>query len=214
MGIFSFFSGDKKSEDKKQVPDLPISFGYKSSWIAVKNGNPEIIAQLLNIKNAAESNWKNAFIKLDNDRKYIFITPPIDNWTLIIGEWREDEFKPIVETLSTKFGEAQHFITHRVSEAHGWILAKNGKVIRAYAYVGDQGENIYVEGEPTEFEKQYNLINTFSEEAQNPEYFEREDIFTPNEEFVMQLAENWSVNPTTFDSREDLIAGLGIVGKI
>lgn len=212
--IFSVFGGKEKPEDKKQVPDLPIPFGYKSAWFAVKYGDAAIIAQLLSIKNTVESNWENAFNKINRDSRYIFITPTIGNWTLIIGNWGEEQLKPMLEKLSTEFGEAQHFITHRVSEAHGWMLARNGKVIRAYAYVGDQGENIYVEGEPTDFEKQYNLVNTFSEEAKDPNYFEREDLVFPDEEFVMQIAGDWSVNPITYNDIEDLSEGVGIIGKL
>jgi hypothetical protein len=43
-----------------------------------------------------------------------------------------------------------------------------------------------------------NLINTFSEEANDENYFSREDVTTPNEQTVMNVAGSWSVDRLFF----------------
>lgn len=91
--------------------------------------------------------------------------------------------------------------------------SNKGKIVRAYCFLGESGENLIVEGEPTDFEKEYKLINTLSKEAQNDKYFEREDLFYPDEEFVMKVAENWSINPQTLEERKDVKNELGIIGN-
>ena len=126
----------------------------------------------------------------------MFITPQIGDWILAIGEGipagdSEEsvrEVKEILEKLSKEFAEAQFFCTHRVVEFHCWIKAENGIVKRVYSYLGERGENIAIEGEPTEAESNYNLINTFSEEAKQDDYYDREDLEYPDEELVMEIA--------------------------
>lgn len=87
------------------------------------------------------------------------------------------------------------------------------QVERVYSYLGESGEHIAIEGQPTAFEQTLKLANTLSDEAKEEAYFEREDIVWPDEELVMQVAKHWSIDPTTFDERADMEAGLGWLGK-
>ncbi|MCG8700540.1 MAG: hypothetical protein MI922_20970, partial [Bacteroidales bacterium] len=150
----------------------------------------------------------------------VFITPPIGDWILAVGEGipagdtdkSVKEIKLILKQLSAEFNDAQFFCTHRVVEFHCWMKAENGNVTRVYSYLGESGENLCIEGKPTDAEKDYNFINTFSEDAKQDDYFEREDLDYPDEEIVNEIAEKWSVNPTTLEDRSD-IKGLGLVGE-
>jgi hypothetical protein len=54
------------------------------------------------------------------------------------------------------------------------------------------------------------LVNTFSKESKEENYWERQDLITPNEELVIKVAESWSINPTTLSERND-VKGLGLV---
>jgi len=199
--------------------DSPIPFGYKMMWIAVKTDQKEKVGALLGLKNLRPSNWKNGMDGAYG--KSIFITPLLHGWTLAVGmnlptgggDSRESiqKLKALLKKLSAEFGEAQFFCTHRIVEYHCWIKAKNGKVERAYAYLGESAENIVIEGNPTAIEANLNLINTFSPEARKDEYFEREDILYPDEDLVMTIAEDWSVNPTTIENDKD-IKGMGLIG--
>lgn len=198
--------------------DKPLGFGYKSKWIAVKTDDNTKVAELLGLENVQETNWSSGLENAYNNS--VFITPQIGDWILAVGEGIPagdseesiNEVKDILQKLSKEFAHAQFFCTHRVVEFHCWINAENGIVKRVYSYLGESGENIAIEGEPTEAESEYNLINTFSEEATQDDYFDREDLEYPDEELVMEIAGKWSVNPTTIEDRDD-IKGLGLTGK-
>ena len=204
---------------EQTIPDSAVSFGYKCIWFAVKTSNQEKLIELLKIKNVEKCNWK-----MGIDKAYkgsIFITPAIDGWTLACGlglptgDSKESikEVKKTLQTLSKEFGEAQFFCTHRVVEYHCWMKAINGQVTRVYSYLGEAGENIAIEGIPTDFEKKYKLINTFSEEAKGEKYFEDTNLVLPNEELLMQVAGHWSINPTELENRKDLTPSIGLIGE-
>ena len=200
------------------IPDSAIGFGYKNMWIAVKTNDQNKIAELLHLKNIKECNWEFGINKAYEDA--IFITPAIDGWTLACGYSLSigqstisiNELKTLLESLSMEFGEAQYFCTHRGVDYHCWMQASKGKVNRVYSYLGEQGENIVIEGVATEFEKKFNLVNTLSEEAKEENYFDNTDLFYPDESFVMQIANEWSINPSELDARKDLPLALGLVG--
>ena len=208
-----------KSQTNQVEIDSAVSFGYKTVWFAVKTNNKKRISEILKLKNSKECNWKVGIAESYNNS--IYITPQIKEWTLVCGmsllNGNDKEniifIKKTIKEFSEEFGEAQFFGSHRVTEYQSWMKAINGKVVRAYCYLGESGENLIVEGEPTNFEKKYNLINTLSKEAQNDKYFEREDLFYPDEEFVMEVAENWSINPQTLEKRKDIKSELGIIGN-
>jgi hypothetical protein len=115
--------------------------------------------------------------------------------------------------LSKEFGEAQFFCTHRIVEYHCWALATNGQVNRVYSYLGESGENIVIEGQPTTFEQTLNLVNTFSDEAKNENYYEQEDLVWASEELVMEVAKHWSIDPTKLGERKDIASSLGLLGQ-
>lgn len=229
FAVIRSFGNNSKTEikaEKSKVEinqteiDTAVSFGYKTVWFAVKTDNKKRISEILKLKNTKECNWKVGIAESYNNS--IYITPQIKEWTLICGmsllQSNNDKeniiyIKKTIEALSTEFGEAQFFGSHRVVEYQSWMKAINGKTVRAYCYLGETGENLIVEGEPTEFENKYKLINTLSKEAQDDKYFEREDLFYPDEEFVMKIAEKWSINPQTLEERIDIKNELGIIGN-
>ncbi|MEI8273094.1 MAG: hypothetical protein WCG08_10770 [Paludibacter sp.] len=199
--------------------DSVIDFGYNCMWFAVKTTDKKGLTKALKIKDISESNWK---VGVDSAYKgAIFITPHIADWTLACGsglphaDSKEgiEEINKILCALSNEFGEAQFFCTNHVVEYHCWIKATKGHITRIYSYLGETGENIIIKGEPTTFEKTMNLVNTFSKEAKSESYLERKDIVLPDEELVMKVAENWSVNPTTLSKRKDIATELGILGQ-
>lgn len=185
----------------KSIPDMPESFGYKCMWYAIKTENVQRIAEILQLKSLEPCNWSVGVRKAYQDS--VFITPAIGDWTLVAGRGllfadtpaEIMDVKNLLARLSNEFGEAQFFCTHRIVEYHLWMKAIKGKVTRAYGYLGESDENVIVEGEPTDIEKGYDLINTFSAEAKDKNYLTREDIFVPDEQTVMEIAGNWSVDP-------------------
>ncbi len=124
-----------------------------------------------------------------------------------------EKLEEILNKLSTEFGEAHFFGTHRVVEYHNWMKSVNGKTVRIYSYAGERMENIKVFGNPTEPETKLNLFNSLSEEAKSDAYFDREDLIFADEELVMKIAEHWSVDPTQLTERKDIKNELGLIEK-
>lgn len=214
-------TAEYKSESKKNdiEKDHPIDFGYKTVWIAVKTGNKERIVEILGLKNIQSSNWKSGIeTAYDNG---VFITPQIGKWTLAVGIKlinnndleNINKLEKTINKLSDEFGEAQSFGTHRVVEYHHWMKSVNGKITRVYSYIGESAESIKVFGDLTEPEIGLNLFNSFSKEAKSDEYWNREDLDYADEELVMKIADNWSVNPTRLTERKDIQDELGLIGK-
>jgi len=203
-------------------PDSAVSFGYKCIWIAVKTIDKDSVASVLGLKNFMACNWKFGIERAYENK--VFVSPPVGNWTLAVG-WgltdfkTESEFdesvglKQKIDLLSKSFGEAQLFATHRVTEYHCWAKSVNGKTVRYYSYLGERLKNLLVEGSPTPVESVLNLVNTFSKEANEDDYFERTDITFPDEDMVMKIAESWSVNPMLLEERKDILPGLGLISK-
>jgi hypothetical protein len=214
-------TAEYKSEPKKVLTeqDIPIDFGYKIIWIAVKTDNKSELSKILGLKNSKPSNWKSGIENAYENS--VFITPQIGDWTLAVGmglplgdsQESIEKLEKILNELSSEFGEAQFFGTHRVVEYHNWMKSVNGKMERVYSYVGESMENIKVYGKPTEPESKLNLFNSLSEEAKSDEYYDREDLDYADEELVMKIAEYWSVNPTKLTERTDIKNELGIIGK-
>jgi len=220
LSTSSFSSFDSTKE--MTILDSAVSFGYKCMWIAVKTNDKAKIAEILEIKNGKPCNWKYGIEQAYQDK--VFITPQVGQWTLIVGwgltsfsfksELEEvRSFTGKIDKLSKEFGEAQFFVTHRVSDYQLWAKSISGKTTRLYCFLGEKGENIAIEGEPTEIEKKFKLVNTFSKEAKDENYLERTDILSPDEEFVMKIAANWSIDPTTLNQRKDIAKDLGILGR-
>jgi hypothetical protein len=209
----------KQNERTTEIrPDKPVSFGYKCIWVTVTANDPKEVADFLKLKRQQSTNWALGIEQAYADK--IFISPTVDNLIFIVGLTlpgldTDDNIKAatkLVDDLSLKFGHADYFVTHRVVELHGWMKSVAGKTIRVYSYLGERGENLINKGQPTEFEKQFDLVDTFSEGAKLDDCFDKEGLIIPDEELVMKIAENWGINPTILDQRTDLKEGLGIIG--
>ena len=197
----------------------PIDFGYKIVWIAIKTNNKSKLSKILGLKNPKPANWKSGIENAYESR--IYITPQIGEWTLAVGMGLPlgdsiesiEKLELLLNKFSSEFGEAHFFGTHRVVEYHNWMKSVNGKMERIYSYVGESGENIKVFGQLTDSEKGLKLFNSLSEEAKSDDYWEREDLDFADEELVMEIAENLSINPTKLTERTDIKNELGIIGK-
>lgn len=181
----------QKNEPSEESVCNAVCFGYKHCWIAVKSDDMKKVAAALGIKNPKEADWETGVEK--SYQNHIFVTPPIGQWILAAGC---QVSAPELESLSRTFGEAQSFGAHRGSDCHFWSKAVGGKIVRGFA-VAD-GE-VTEQGEPTPIER--DLID-----------FDDEDFFLSiDEDTVMQVAADWSVDPMDLESREG-IAVTGLLG--
>lgn len=197
-------------------PDTPRSFGYKCNWLAIRTDDPAKVVEALQLTDARPSSWESGI-----EAGYIgrvFVSPPVDGWILAVSSSlpsEPDTVAPFIEVLSRHFDEVQYFGTHRVVEYHAWALARAGRIVRAYAYVGERGETLWDVGARTagEIELGVKFFNERSPEAKDEKYFERTDLTYPGEEYVMQIAGKWSINPQELEEM-GLPESSGFVGRL
>ena len=172
------------------------SFGYKIGWLAVRSDDGAAVAEAAQLADVAPVDWADGLERVyaGDDPGAVLVTPPVDGWTLVVFDpaHDEDEFADLA-ALSARFGEAQRFGSHRVVDLHAWARWIDGHPSRRFQYLGETGEVQVDEGEVTEAE-------------------EPEDLEMPDEETVMAIAGDWSVDPTTLDDREDL-SGDALLGR-
>lgn len=167
----------------------PFVFGYKSWWITVKGDDNAKVAEVL--KMVVEGNGY---------PEMYYISSSKDGWLFIVSEEAPslEKAKKLLTGLSKDGGDAQFFMSYRITETHAWARALNGEMKRMYAFVGESLENTCAEGVPIGVEAEYNLINTLSDEAGKDDYYDKEEIILPSEDMVMDIAADWSLSPIDF----------------
>ncbi|MFC5747477.1 hypothetical protein [Actinomadura rugatobispora] len=184
----------------------PVGFGYKIAWLAIRAEDTEAAAEALRVTDAQAASWAEGIdtaYGAEQGRAPVFLTPVVDGWTLGVlggGELFEDDGVGCgaldLPSLSRRFGEVQKFATHRVVEHHEWQRWVNGSPVRRYRWIGESGEIRFDEGEPISAEG--NLLRATNLDGD----WDAFDL--ANEETVMAVAAEWSVNPTMLDERDDL----------
>ena len=192
-----------------------VSFGYRTAWLALRTEGRDAVVRALGLRNVVpatptvgiqrSNEWDPAAVAGP-----VFVSPPVHGWMLCVGQaWltiadaRPPAFGDLVARLSGELRcDAQFFCTHRVVESHGWARAVNGKLLRAYLYVGESGETPLNYGEPTPDE----LHLGFALFAPSADGGSRAAA-SPAEEDVIRLAARWSVNPTSLPAMADGVLG-------
>lgn len=185
------------------TPDGPAPFGYKCIWFAIKSTNIDEVVKEIGLKSPVRCNWKSGIAAAYNGG--VFVGPAVGDWTLVIGQDlptlddagdRQKQTDVLLIKLSKRFGEAQHFGTHRVSDFHAWAKALSGKIVREFAYVAAD-------------EKLCNLGGMTAEER-SAGIMDSPDFFV-DENHVMKVAEKWSLDPCklTPSSAEKGVGWLG-----
>lgn len=192
----------------KPTADGPLSFGYKSTWIAVRSNDPQAVAQALSLRGVKPCTWKAG---LDAVTSHVFVTPPLAGWVLAVGDTlpadtgpgQSDLHRAWFAGLARAFPEVMYFSTHRVVEWQAWARAVKGKVMRRFAWLGEAGATVWNEGKPTADETRLGL--SFPIAGKTP--------ILPDEDHVLALAGAWSINPMTPEQYE-VGPGSGWLGKL
>ncbi len=191
------------------VPDAPIAFGYKTSWLAIRSSMAEPVLDALCMNNVQRANWKSGYIAAYKDRT--FVSPVLEGWVFVVGHVPALDagdanlcWANWMESLAARFSDVQYFGTHRVVGYHAWARYLHGHQQRAFAYLGESGEILVNCGQPTEGELQlgHKFFDASSPEAESDEYWERDDLSFPTEDCVMQVAGKWSIDPQTLKDRQ------------
>ena len=185
-------------------PSLPINFGHKNHWLAVKAKEADQVCDYLGTSLAQTCNWIEGSIKAREGD--VFITPSIKDWVLIssfsfsgLQKNQTTLTSILLEKLSLKFEEA-HFYANRSSSSYAeWAKYEHGQLIRHYQIADFQGQEF---GEPTEVEKQWKLIDPHG----MPEMSDEEhDTYTyPSFTEMAILLDSWSFNPMTIETLDNV----------
>ncbi len=200
------------------VPDLPIAFGHKCGWLAIRSKSVLEVALALRLRRTAAANWASGLERAQAGE--MFVSPMVSGWVLAISTRLPQASQPPgrqrlthwLTQLSQRFGEAQLFETHRVVEYHVWARALQGRLVRAYAYSGESGTTLWNVGplSPEEIALGFKFFDETSPEASSDGYWRRTDLRFPNEESVLAIARRWSVD-TSF-SGGPYLPGVGVAG--
>jgi hypothetical protein len=189
------------SDDPQATPSAAehmVGFGNKQAWLAVRDGDPATLPDVLGLRDLGEASWRNGvdLAYLTDDR--LALTPPLPGagattWVLVTGRWLLSPRSTVdVQDLSAILNsEVQFFASYRVGEVHRWERAVNGILLRSFGYVGEVGEITDWRGDPDDTELAIGLPAAVDEES---------DVLV-SESDVMRVAAAWSVDPSSLDGR-------------
>jgi hypothetical protein len=175
-----------------------VGFGGKQAWLAVRDGEPDLLAALLGLADLGTVSWR---IGIDlayftDDR--VVLTPPLpgagaEPWLLVVGRWLARPQSTVdVESLSESLDtEVQYFATDRSSQRHRWCRARSGVLLRAFDLLAAEGEVVDWRGDPDEAEIAVGLPTSVDPDT---------DVLV-DESDVLRIAGAWSIDPTTLEGR-------------
>ncbi len=185
-----------------------MGFGYKTAWIAVHHRSTIEVADALNLARRRMLSYPEGTAL--GYRDGVYVAAPHAGWTFAHGRALSTGIDPTsaafvawLAALSRCLGEVQYFGTHRVSESHQWAWARDGQILRAYAFA-DADVPVFL-GPPTDAEREIGVgVRPRDEGWQQwteDDWDDWDDWFTttPGEQDVMQIARRWSIDPTTLD---------------
>ncbi|MBL8565176.1 MAG: hypothetical protein JNM89_05615 [Hyphomicrobiaceae bacterium] len=188
------------------APDGPHPFGYDMSWLALRTADTDAVADMLGVADASPANW-NSGLGTVYDRQLgatrIFISPPVDGWTFVIGlalphptgAAFADKCTPLLVRLASRFPEVQLYSACPVVDLFAWVRLVDRDLVRAFATL--DGEVVWSKGRRTR-----------EEQALGLRFFELRGVagrsgdagsglvLTPTDTHVMQIAGRWSKDPT------------------
>jgi len=175
-----------------------VGFGAKQAWLAIRDGDAELVGAVLGLRDLGPLSWRAGvdLSYLTDDR--VLLTPPLPgadgaDWLLVAGRWLVQTSSTLdVATLSDLLAtEVQYFATHRVVELHQWQRARDGELLRSFAYLGETGEVTDWRGEPDPVELAIGLPAVLDDNDET-------DVLV-GEADVMRVAAAWSLDPVRLD---------------
>jgi len=173
------------------------AFGYKCAWFAIKSNDIEEVWNELkpDFDLISFSNFENG-VKHGYGGRFT-LTKAINNWCLLIST---DAERYLEKMKHKNFEEVHLYATHRVSDYIHIVKIENKTVVRDLS-VSD-GEVNKSEGTPTDIEKIWaekrrsdNLEGEHDEDVIKLNSERTFEEFFGDEEGIMEIAGNWSINP-------------------
>lgn len=199
-GVAAFLVG--KFAGAKPSIELPMRIPFKTGWFTIRAKDEQAVAKVLRLRRIKPATWDKGMPTAVGQNGKLFLAPPVRDQVLAVGQWCLGEgtlrslnrLVKLLKRLSARFGEAQAFATHRVSEYCHWMRAKDGQMVRVFAFCGDTGGVILDEGRPDAVERKALKRSSPSE---------------PGEETVFAIAAGWGVDAAQLPLKPESVGLLG-----
>ncbi|WP_294375042.1 hypothetical protein [uncultured Clostridium sp.] len=163
---------------------IPDGAGYKSSWIVIKGSNREEIIKNLKLKDIESISWNEGIEKVGSLNNTVMVSNDYENINFIIGNSLFNlSYNDKLLMDMSKDCKLYYFYTHRVSESHGFAIAEDGIIMRKYYYDEERLESVGL----TQLEKDNGWFF-----AENFDQCFTDDFITINEEYIIEMAEEWT----------------------
>ena len=193
---------------EQRLDGAAVGFGPTSAWLAVRSEETDEVARALRLGDVRPAPWS---VVPEVQRHPpeppfpVFVTPPVDGWTLVLLAPSLAEAELDLAGLSQRFGEAQKLASHRVVESHEWQRWVDGSSVRRYWWVGESGEIRLDDVEPAAAEGSLAHADDLDGDW--------DELALADEDTVLDVAAEWSVDPSTLDERLGLPAE-GLLGYV
>jgi hypothetical protein len=183
-------------------------------WLAVRSTNAAAIQTALALDNPAPCSWADMLSRLEEGK--LFISPPVADWTLIVGQGLPDPGDEVDECfhflrhLSSKLGQVQFFSVNRALGHHAWAHAVDGRILRAYAWCG---ETVWNQGDVTSAELGLGMSCLGYGQTADSGGFGAASPEEINSDRIFALAARWSVDPAVIEAAV-LDGTTGITGDL
>lgn len=202
--------------DTKVSADRPQAFGYRMAWVAVKTRDTAKLINVLQLSDARSADWSTGVAAIYSERvglRRVFVTPPIDGWSHVVGlslphpmgDAFEDRCAPFLINLSREFGPVNYYASFPELDYFAWAYLRNGEMNRGFA-CGNDGVlwnrgRIFADERAINFDLfDIRVVGDSEIAGYNSQI---------SEQLVLELARRWSLDPTDLDERDDLEASIG-----
>lgn len=184
---------------------LVEGMGYKSCWMVIEGSSQQEIADIMLQQDTERCTYQAGLEKIhqaDYDDHMAFVTADFQNTNYVMGISlsrffdEQDKMLPVLEP----FPRVYLYLTHRVSECHGFAVLESGVIKRFYYFNEYDIQDI---GEPLSAEKKlgFHLPKDFDE------MWDQDDITDMDEEIIIALAaEQTGIDAANYPY-ENVIAG-------
>ncbi|MBU2668734.1 HEAT repeat domain-containing protein [Actinoplanes bogorensis] len=126
-------------------------------WLALPTGDQAAVLEALDLSEPRPATMRLGRAAVESAshgpgpderrRAIVFVSPQLDDWTLVFGYWAPDRELDAIRELSTRFGQAQAYWYDDQTGSSGWTIAESGQVIRHYSDAGEEpiGERLPIE---------------------------------------------------------------------
>ena len=145
----------QENPDEKQEV-LPLGLGYKACWLTIIGSNRNRILEAFQIHNSVMLDYKKGIEEEISGKNKILVTADYDgkNYVLFSGTTKIFD-SSFIDEYCSQFETVYGYITHRVSEVHGFYKASNGQIDRLYYKDENEVRNI---GESLPEEKKNKIV--------------------------------------------------------